>query len=185
MREHLPIFAARLRLGSLDPNQMQVVVDALIDEGFMSENCLTALASKPPKRRDVEPAFMDALRFFDFPVPATDELAIRMAIRYWLNQIAADEISPVNGLSCLMKDVYYTECFNQKIEGSTYIGEYFGVQELVGLHWNLDDYLTEGNETWRPDRTHEQALADMDKRIVSDAKRKLEAYKVRIRTHYP
>jgi hypothetical protein len=175
MREHLPLFAARLRLGNLDANQMQAVVDALVDDGFMSENCLTALTSTPPSRDDVEPAFMDALKFFDFPVPITEEDAVCLAIRYWLNQIAADAIAPSNGLNCLMKDVYHTDCFIRKRAGETYVGECFGVQNLVGLYWSLDDYLAEGDETWHPGRTRERALADMDQRIVDEAKNWLKA----------
>jgi hypothetical protein len=136
MHPELRYLAALHGLAKLDADTMKSAVDALMNQGFYSEECLAALDSSPARLDEVLPAFHAALTHYGVLVPEP-ELAVWHVIAHHMQRITAQDEDPWLVLRSLFSDIYWDCDFQSQTQEN--LGDSHGIERLIGIYWALDD----------------------------------------------
>jgi hypothetical protein len=151
--------AAALVIGILPPERLPDVAVSALENGFESPS-LAALAGTPASANphDLRALFAKALRELNEPLPSPLEAA-EFLKRYYAAQVAAGELPPREGARLVVERVF-REIDNLLSQGG-YLGESFGIAQLVGLFYDYDDVSL----------TDRSSIAEIDQAIVQEFER--------------
>ena len=151
--------AAALVVGILLPERLPDVAISALESGLDSPS-LCALAGTPARTDpdDLRALFAQALDELKLRLPSSLEAA-RILKQYYAAQVAAREIPPREGARLIVERVF-REIDNLLPQGA-YVGESFGIAQLVGFFYNYDDV---------PFNDH-ASIAEIDEAIVQECDR--------------
>ena len=99
LRARCALVVAQRSLGRAQPEALRAMVDAALDEGFMSMHALQAISSRPAQMEAVEPAFEDLLLALEL-APAMPLLdAVSSLVRDRLQALVQGEAELFEALS--------------------------------------------------------------------------------------
>ncbi|MDD2371641.1 MAG: hypothetical protein PHQ32_06550 [Firmicutes bacterium] len=103
--------------------------------------------------------------------------ACLILIRYYLQQIIDKEISPLDGLKKVIKNIYYSSEFqsnNLEVINKEYKHNFLGLEVLYSLFYQYDDYLIAYTGNYKKTfKKHESKLINS---IIEEAKKYIENY---------
>jgi hypothetical protein len=151
--------AAALVLGILPPERLPEVAVSALESGLDSPS-LATLAGTPGRAdpEELRSLFADALRELALPLPSQLESA-RILKCHYAAQVAARELAPRKGAALIVERVFRQ--VDDLLTRGAYLGESFGIAQLVGLYYNYDDVPV----------TDQTSIAEIDEAIVEECER--------------
>jgi hypothetical protein len=117
-------------------------VDELMNSGSFSDEFIEIIVPNPTLKTILQPFLKfckkEGLQFF------TQDQAAMEILRYHLLRISNGLVPPCEGLSILIRDIYWDYEFHSKAK--KYVGDSHKFEILVGLFWSLDDILEHSQE---------------------------------------
>jgi hypothetical protein len=99
LRARCALVVAQRSLGRAQPEALRAMVDAALDEGFMSMHALQAISSRPAQMEAVEPAFEDLLLALELAPAMPLFEAVSSLVRERLQALVDGEAEPFVALS--------------------------------------------------------------------------------------
>lgn len=150
---------AALVIGILPPERLPDVATAALESGLESAS-LAALAGTPARSNphELRALFGDALRELGVSLPSPLEAADLLK-RCYATQVAAGALAPRDGARLIVERVFRT--IDELLPPGSYLGESFGIAQLVGLFYNYDDVSFDDHAS----------IAEIDEAIVQECAR--------------
>lgn len=126
--------AARFRLKSLPQKDCRDLIDAMMYQDIWYDAFLLVLDPQLPWPDGAAPAIEKTLQHFALPMPHLDE-ANRILIERLLRPIAEGRIDPIGGLNDFMDRFFW-----EYRDPENPFGESLGIDKIVMLHYQLDDW---------------------------------------------
>jgi hypothetical protein len=169
----LEYMAARIAFGIATANEIQSIVDALLKDGFYSDEFIAITDSKPTRLAEVLEPFKTYLQSQGISIP-TKEKAVWQLITYHVARISSGQDEPLVGLQNLISDVYWDYDFGACTK--EVLGDSHGIEQLVGLYWGYDDIMERPQEVSLNGKYGDEAISETKKQIVKAAEAWIEKY---------
>ena len=129
-------------------------------ESGLDSPSLAALAGTPGRADpdELRSLFADALRELALPLPSQLKSA-QILKRHYAAQVAARELAPRKGAALIVERVFRR--VDDLLPPGAYVGESFGIAQLVGFFYNYDDVPI----------TDQTSIAEIDQAIVEECER--------------
>jgi hypothetical protein len=129
--------AAALVIGILPPERLPDVAVSALKTGLDSPSLGTlAGTSARTNPDDLRALFAQALRELKLRLPSALEAAALLK-QYYAAQVAARDVPPREGARIIVERVFRK--IDELLPPGAYLGESFGIAQLVGLFYNYDD----------------------------------------------
>jgi hypothetical protein len=166
-------FAVRYRLGLQDTESLLRAADALIAEGHTEPAVIELSILESPVMAEAAPVFERVCEELGVTIPAKEE-AINELLHCYLESIASGALLPHDGLSLIMREVYWLHV--SKVRDEKYVGDSRGLEHLIGAYWAYDD-LADSSRGCSWDGKHgEEAIASWEQFVRNHAKDWLEKH---------
>ena len=151
--------AAAFVIGVLPPERLPDVAVSALESGLDSRS-LATLAGTPARANpdDLRALFAQALRELQLRLPSALEAAALLK-QYYAAQVAARDLPPREGARLIVERIFHQ--IDDLLPPGAYLGESFGIAQLVGLFYNYDDV---------PFNDH-ASIAEIDAAIVEECNR--------------
>lgn len=168
--------AARLGLGTLDPEDVKSTIEALVDSGLFLQPFTDALVLSRPRLDEVAPGFVAALAHHGIAVP-DQHTAVLQLIEHHLRNAVRPGADPLEHLARLIDEVYHQYDFASVTR--EFLGDSHGIERLIGLHWGIDD-MRERPEISCNGKTGDEAWPEVRQLIAVEAERWLSEWPARV-----
>jgi hypothetical protein len=165
-------FAVRYRLGLQDTESLVRAADTLLAEGHSEPAIVELSILESPIMAEAVPVFERACAELGVTVPSKDE-AIDELLRGYLESVASGAIPPRDGLSAVMREVYFPHFASEP--SKKYVGDSRGMEHLIGAYWAYDD-LTERPECSWDGKYGAEAIASWEQSVRQYARDWLDKY---------
>ncbi len=124
-------------LGMLPPERLPEIATSALERGIQSTS-LSALADATPRAdpRELRALFLEAVAELGSPPPSLLEAAETLK-QYYAAQVVAGELPPREGARLIVERVFRE--VDELLPPGNYLGEAFGIAQLVGYFYNYDD----------------------------------------------
>lgn len=168
LKGQLFVESAKYVFGTSSIDQMREVINGLINKGVYFDSFYDVLYPDYDSEQVVGPAFERALVSLGVTIPDY-ESSVWIIIRYYLNKIASTRVDPYEGLSELMKEMYWKYDFHSKTR--QYLVDSHGLQNLIGLYWAYDDLTDTSVDVSFNEKVGEEAVEELKKAIFGEARK--------------
>lgn len=166
--------AALMRLDKLDIKKVQEIFDSLMQNGIFHNEFIDIAYPNSNYTRDSIPSFEAALRKLKCKIPADNDEAVSVIVKFYLIKITNSEIDPLKGLSNIINDV--SGCSILSENSKHFLGDSHGIENLISLYWHGVEMRDMPSKISCNDKYGEDAIIELKKLIVNSAYEWLEKY---------
>ena len=139
----LGYLAARLSLDILEHEEILEVVEGAADPTKYPDMLVDYVGTSEALDRALR-SFRAYPKDKSITVPAQQE-AVWLVVQHHLSRIVAGKVSPEQGLRSFTHDLW--DFVLTKAPVKKHVGDFYGVEKLVGMYWARDDLLDEDELT--------------------------------------
>lgn len=157
----------RYRLGLQDPESLVRAADSLLAEGHTEPAVIELSILESPIMADVAPLFERVCAELGVMIPSKDG-AIDDLLRSYLESIAAGTIPAHDGLSAIMREVYFPHFASEPCK--KYVGDSRDMEHLIGAYWAYDDLTDRPRECSWDGKYGAEAIASWEQSVRQHAR---------------
>lgn len=157
IKRELTYQAALLCFNKTDRHEVKSICNDLMIQGIYFDSFLGM--DDAQLMVDFTAAFYAILKDLDVVFPDNQDDAVWIVLTYHIENIISGQSDPLEELTALIHDVYYSYDFHSKTKN--FVGDSHDIEHLVGLYWSYDDMLERRDEnidTFGKELTEEDVL---------------------------
>lgn len=173
MLVQLRFHGLRYRLGLATSSELRQVANSALNTGIYSHSLADAALDTEERLEEIGAAFEKALVELSITLPESREECCWEVLRYYIKQIASQEINPFAGLRGII-EVYYG--LTDVIHSNHYVGDSYDIHYLIGAYWGCVELFERPQEITYKELEGEKAVLALGVNVIENCQGWLNKY---------